>query len=451
MKLTEKLNLDEQEIERRKSLLHLTHKEVLLLGKLLPFIQKHIEAIVEESCTYLFKHPSITKVDDLNELKSLQRNYLLDLFQSNLDQAYFEKKLQYISAIHKKATPPLKWYIGAYSNLTSIITPLLAKKFKFRPNHLSDSLIALIKMTIIDQQLTIDFYAFSTLKKLAEPWQQVQDVTNILVSSANEILKAVIQLTSSAQQTAVVVSETTTTVEDVKQTAQTTNKKARYVSESAQKVAQISQIGKKSTEENIEGMYDIRNQMESIAESIVRLSEHNQTIGETISTVDDLAEQSNLLAVNASIEAAKAGEQGKGFSVVAQEIKNLAEQSKQATRQVRTILNDIQKATEAAVKVAEQGNKAVEIGVKQSTQAGKCILTLTNSITEATQAAVQIATSSNQQLAGTDKVVSAMQKIKQAATKSVEKTQQLEIAAESLNELGQSLKQLVEQNKVRKE
>ena len=132
--------------------------------------------------------------------------------------------------------------------------------------------------------------------------------------------------------------------------------------------------------ESIEVMNRIREQMESIAESIVRLSEQGQTIGEIIATVNDLAEQSNLLAVNAAIEAARAGEQGKGFAVVAQEVKSLAEQSKQATAQVRAILGDIQKATNSAVMATEQGSKAVEAGVAQSTQAGEAIRLLAESI-----------------------------------------------------------------------
>src|SRR4030067_173625 len=113
-------------------------------------------------------------------------------------------------------------------------------------------------------------------------------------------------------------------------------------------------------------MHRIQEQMESIAQSIVRLSEQGQAIGEIIATVNDLAEQSNMLAVNAAIEAAKAGEQGKGFAVVAQEVKSLAEQSKQATAQVRTILGDIQKATSGAVMATEQGSKAGETGGRLS-------------------------------------------------------------------------------------
>src|SRR5438128_9984713 len=108
-----------------------------------------------------------------------------------------------------------------------------------------------------------------------------------------------------------------------------------------------------------------REQMNSIAQIMVRLSEQNQAIGQIIASVDDLAQQSNLLAVNASIEAAKAGDQGKGFGVVANEVKSLAEQSRQATTRVRNILSDIQKATGAAVMATEQGSKSVESGLQQ--------------------------------------------------------------------------------------
>src|SRR2546428_2516980 len=169
------------------------------------------------------------------------------------------------------------------------------------------------------------------------------------------------------------VVETTTTVEEMKQGAQMTSQKAKEVSETAQRTAQVYQAGHKSVEETAEGMNRIRLQMEAISESIAWLSEQTQAISEIITTVNDLADQSNLLAVNAAIEAAKAGEQGKGFAVVAQEVRNLAEQSKQATAQVRTILTDIQNATSTAVMATELGAKAVDAGVKQSAEAAGAI------------------------------------------------------------------------------
>jgi methyl-accepting chemotaxis protein len=195
-------------------------------------------------------------------------------------------------------------------------------------------------------------------------------------------------------------------------------------------------------------MKHIQGQMQSVAGSIVRLSEQSQAIGEIIATVTDLAEQSNLLAVNAAIEAAKAGEQGKGFAVVAQEVKSLAEQSKQATAQVRTILTDIQKAMSAAVMATEQGSKAVDAGVKQSEEASQAIRMLTESIAESAQAVTQIAASSQQQSVGMDQVAMAMENIKQASTQNVAGTRQAETAAQNLRDLGQTLKQLVEQYKV---
>jgi len=273
--------------------------------------------------------------------------------------------------------------------------------------------------------------------------RQLRETINQLSTSSSEILATTTQIASGAAETAAAVSETTATVEEVKQTAQVASQKARSVSDSAQKASQVSQNGRKSVEEAMQGMQHIQEQMESIADSIVRLSEQSQAIGEIIATVNDLSEQSNLLAVNAAIEANKAGEQGKGFVVVAQEVKSLAEQSKQATAQVRTILGDIQRATSAAVLSTEQGNKAVQAGVKQTAETGEAIRLLADSIAEAAQAATQIAASSQQQMVGMDQVAQAMENIKQASVQNVSGTRQAEIAAQGLHELGQKLSVMV--------
>ncbi|MBA4142977.1 MAG: MCP four helix bundle domain-containing protein [Nitrosospira sp.] len=273
--------------------------------------------------------------------------------------------------------------------------------------------------------------------------RQLRESIAQLSSSSAEILATTTQVASSAAETAAAVSETTATVEEVKQTAQHASQKAKHVSDSAQKASNVSKAGRKSVEEAIHGMHRIQEQMESIAESIVRLSEQSHAIGEIIATVNDLAEQSNLLAVNAAIEAARAGEQGKSFGVVAQEIKSLAEQSRQATGQVRTILGDIQKATNVAVFATEQGNKAVEAGVKQSSETDEAIRLLSASINEAAQAATQIAASSHQQMTGMDQVVLAMNNIKQASEQNVEGTKQAESAAQGLHEMGRRLSALV--------
>ena len=275
----------------------------------------------------------------------------------------------------------------------------------------------------------------------------IAEAVNLLGSSASEILASTTQVASGTAETATAISETSTTVEEVRQAARLSSEKAKSVAGSAQRVAQVSQSGQKAVEETGAGMLHIRDQMESIAQTIVRLSEQSQSIGGIIASVTDLADQSNLLAVNAAIEAARAGEQGKGFAVVAQEIKSLAEQSKQATTQIRSILSDVQKATSAAVMATEQGSKAVEAGVKQSAQAGEAIRALTESSEEASQAATQIVSSSQQQTVGMDQIGVAMENINQASVQTAASMRQAEIAAQNLHELGQKLKELVQQFK----
>jgi methyl-accepting chemotaxis protein len=291
--------------------------------------------------------------------------------------------------------------------------------------------------------------AFAAMvQNLRSTTQEINEGVNVLVSAAAEILASTTQVAAGSAETATAVSQTTSTVEEVKQTAQLTAEKAKLVADNAQAAVQISQSGRQSVQQSIDAMQRIQNQMETIGESIVRLSEQGQTIGEIIATVNDLAEQSNLLAVNATIEAAKAGEQGKGFAVVAQEVKSLAAQSKLATAQVRNILGDIQKATSATVLTAEQGGREVAAGDKLSAQLGDAIRGLGDSVDAAARAATQIAASSKQQLIGMDQVALAMQNIREASAQNVASTKQTEVAAQNLHQLGLRLKQLVERYQV---
>lgn len=272
----------------------------------------------------------------------------------------------------------------------------------------------------------------------------LRDIIDRLASSTAEISAMTRQVASSASETAAAVSETTSTVEEVKQTAIVSAGKARAVSQTAQRSVEISDSGQKAADDALQGMQAIRRHMDTIGQCVIRLSEQGQAIGEIIATVNDLADQTNLLAVNASIEAARAGEYGRGFGVVAQEVKSLADQSKLATAQVRTILGEVQRATGSAVMATEQGNKAVEAGAQQAGTVGVAIQQLAASIAESAQSAAQIAASGQQQLAGMDQVALAMENISQASKQNAAGTGQAQIAAEELKQLAERLRLLIE-------
>ena len=180
-----------------------------------------------------------------------------------------------------------------------------------------------------------------------------------------------------------------------------------------------------------------------IAESILGLAEQAQAIGEIIAAVSDIADQTNLLALNAAIEAARAGEHGRGFSVVAGEIKALADLSRKSTTQVRQILGEIQKATNSAVMAAEQGTKSVNDAIRTVNEAGSTIKTLTETIGEAALAAVQISASVGQQSAGLAQIQQAMDSITQATNQNLASTKQAARAAQDLNALGGSLRHML--------
>ena len=287
-----------------------------------------------------------------------------------------------------------------------------------------------------------------TAESLQRMIVQIRDAAISLNSASSEILATTTQQAAGASEQSAAISQTTTTVDEVKTIAEQASNRAQEVAGAAQRTVEVSRSGQEAVQDTIENMGQIKERVEGIAENILALSEQTQQIGEIIATVNDIASQSNILALNASIEAARAGEHGKGFAVVAVEVRNLAEQSKQATAQVKEILSEIQRATNATVMATEEGTKKVDAGVQLASQTRQAIEQLTGVINESAQAATQMVAGGRQQVSGIEQIALAMRNINQATVQSLASTRQAEKSAQSLNELARSLSQTVAQYKL---
>lgn len=265
------------------------------------------------------------------------------------------------------------------------------------------------------------------------------DAASNLVTAAAEILSSTTQQMAGASEQSAAIAQTTTTFGELKTISEHATARAKEVASASQRTVEVARSGQRSVQDTIESMTQIKERVEGIAENILALSEQTQQIGEIIATVNNIATQSNMLALNASVEAARAGEHGKGFAVVAVEVRNLAEQSKQATAQVKAILSDIQKATNATVMATEEGTKGVDQGVKLAAQTRESIDQLSGVISESAQAALQMVAGGQQQATGIDQVSLAMTNINQATVQSLASTRQAEKAAQNLNDLARRL------------
>jgi methyl-accepting chemotaxis protein len=242
------------------------------------------------------------------------------------------------------------------------------------------------------------------------------------------------------------ITQTMATVEEVRQTVAQTAQQAQDVAADAEQSVTVTRSGQQAVVDTMTGMTTVQERVESIAENILLLSEQTQQIGTIISTVTDLADRSKLLALNASIEAARAGEEGRGFAVVAMEVRQLAEQSSQATEQIRDILEDIQRATNTAVMVTEEGSKEAQNGLALVSRAGEAIEELTGTVDRAARAAALIAASARQQRNGMEQLATAMQTIGQTGEQVAQSASQGQHSAAALNDLAGALEALVRED-----
>jgi methyl-accepting chemotaxis protein len=279
---------------------------------------------------------------------------------------------------------------------------------------------------------------------LADLARTNRSVTTDLNAAAAEIRASAQEQAASVEEQFAAVQETAATLDEITHSGAQISKRASEVIATAQATAQTARSGLRAATDTAKAMDAIREQGEAVAGNIVALSEKTQVIGDIIESVDDISERTHLLALNAAITAAAAGENGRSFAVVAAEMKQLADQAKAATVQVRGILGEIQRGINTSVMLTEEAVKRAATGKTRSDTTQRTIEDMATQVEQSAQTFQQIIASTNQQQLAIEQVTGALQNIRQASQQTAAGTREVEAASANLTELAQALMALAE-------
>jgi methyl-accepting chemotaxis protein len=263
-------------------------------------------------------------------------------------------------------------------------------------------------------------------------------------SSSTELEAAAHQQVSSTQELTTTTSEITVTIRELLATS-------RQIAESAQRVVQIaeqtrssSRTGDQTVQRTQEAIGRIKGQVDQIVNRMVDLGRKSQQIGSILELINELAEQTNILSINASIEAAGAGETGKRFAVVADEIRRLADHVGGSAREIRTLIDEIRAAANATVMATEDGSKSVDAGAKQFTEVLATFKGITEQVGLTNEAAREIELSTRQQTAAVEQLNVAIGGVSQAAKETQSSSSQTLATCSELADVSRQLSALIQ-------
>ena len=283
-------------------------------------------------------------------------------------------------------------------------------------------------------------YTIESLRGVVTEINRASEQVNTATGAAQGTSVALLEAAEMQSQQ---IAETTEAVSGMTASIQQVSGNASQAAQVAQRSLQAASQGSLAVQNTIEGMNGIREQIQETSKRIKRLGESSQEIGEIVELISDITEQTNILALNAAIQAASAGEAGRGFTVVAEEVQRLAERSSEATKQISAIVKTIQTDTNSAVAAMEKSTEGVVEGAKLSDAAGKALTeieTVTNSLARLIQS---ISTATEAQSEAASKVTKNMQQIQEITTLTTQGTQQTAQSVGQLTTLAEDLRKSV--------
>jgi twitching motility protein PilJ len=298
----------------------------------------------------------------------------------------------------------------------------------------------------VDVTVTEDFtgaIADSINYTVANMRNLVGTITNTSVeiaAAASSTQQTAVRMNEASERQAREIAAVTNTIAATSQSMQQVAARAEQLAQQAQDSVQIAHNGAQTVGRTIQGMASLREQIQDTSKRIKRLGESSQEIGNIIEFINDIAEQTNTLALNASIQAAMAGEAGRGFAVVADEVQRLAERAGTATRQIENLVKTIQADTNEAIISMERSTQNVVVGAKSAEEAGQALTKIETSSQELAKLIQEISTSARNQSASATKIAGTMQIIRDIAIQTSGSAAQTAQAVGELTNLSEKLR-----------
>ncbi len=277
--------------------------------------------------------------------------------------------------------------------------------------------------------------------------REINEAALRLSSSANEVLAASTQHESSSTEQAAAIHETTATMEELKHASAQIAENAGAVARVAEETLNSARSGRGAIGEFIEAMQQIRADGIAVSESITKLLRRVERIGTVVEVIDEIADRSDLLALNAALEGSRAGEAGKGFSIVAAEMRRLAENVLDSTKEIKNLITEIREATAAAASAADASRTATETGERLGSVAASAVEGILAGVQETSDAARVINLATQQQRTATEQVVASMAEIEDVTRQTTQASKQATSAAAELTQLASRLSDLIKRFK----
>lgn len=278
--------------------------------------------------------------------------------------------------------------------------------------------------------------------------RQVSDTSSLLTSAANELLATSESISSGADSVASQAQTVATAGEEMAATSNDIANNCQSAAAGALDASTSASDGSVVVDKTVQAMGQIARRVKETADTVARLGQRSDQIGQIVGTIEDIADQTNLLALNAAIEAARAGEQGRGFAVVADEVRALAERTTRATKEISDMIRSIQAETRSAVTVMEEGVHEVAQGTDEAAKSGVALQTIMELVNNVSMQISQVATAAEEQTATTNEISQNMLQITDVVQQTAQGAKQSEAAAAELSKLAADLEALVHRFKL---